>query len=69
MDYKHCIKNGEQIRSILSTIESSTICDGLLEDDDLNSVAIDPNSNMDVPIPRTCSHSSFHSPCSITNTI
>mgnify|MGYP002803892455 CR=1 FL=1 len=53
MDYKHCIKNGEQVKNILSAIESSVICEGLLEDDDLKSVAIDPNSVMDVPIPWT----------------
>ena len=53
MAYKHCIKNGEQVKNILSTIENSMICEGLLEDDDLKSVAIDPNSDMDVPIPRT----------------
>ena len=63
MDYKHCIKNGEQVKNILSAIESSVVCEGLLEDDDLKSVAIDPNSVMDVPIPRTViRHSIPHIP-------
>ena len=49
MAYKHCIKNGEQVKNILSTIQNSMTCEGLLEDDDLKSVAIDPNSDMDSP--------------------
>ena len=63
MAYKHCIKNGEQVKNSLLTIENSMICEGLIEDDDLKSVAIDPNSDMDEPIPRTViRHSIPHIP-------
>ncbi len=48
---------------LLDTIEASMICKGLPEDSRVKSVAIDPNTDTTVPIPRTViRHSIPHVP-------
>ena len=60
---KHSISTSGQIKELLNAIEKSMICEGLPDDSTVKSVAIDPNTDTTVPIPRTViRHSIPHVP-------
>ena len=50
---KHSISTCGQIKELFNAIEKSMICKGLPHDRTVKSVAIDPNTDTTVPIPRT----------------
>ena len=52
-DHKRSIKSVEDIRELLSTIETSKICEGVGEDCESRSAAIDPNADITAFGPRT----------------